>query len=158
MPREYGLQLWPVVSNNVLRKWRSSYAGVTRESSSSISNPRRWRKRGRQTPSVITITRYEGKIQQRWKDAISMEKYMEKDKTDYGIFYSVCLVSHAGKVPLKIIARRFRVYCKINSLLSEEQNGFLPFRTIIDMRFVVRRLQELGRKAGVLLFFRFIDI
>ena len=36
--------------------------------------------------------------------------------------------------------------------------GFARFRSTIDMMFVVRRLQEVGQKAGVPLFLCFIDI
>ena len=42
--------------------------------------------------------------------------------------------------------------------MPEEQSGFCPFRSTMDMMFVVRRLQELGRKEGVTLFLCFMDI
>ena len=68
------------------------------------------------------------------------------------------VVSHAGKVLLKRIARRLSEYCERKGLLPEEQSGFRPPRSTIDMMFVVRRVQELGRKTGVPLFLCFIDI
>ena len=67
-------------------------------------------------------------------------------------------MSHAGKVLLKMIARRLSEYCERNEVLSEGQSGFRPFRSTIDMMFVVRQLQELGQKAGVPLFLCFVDI
>ena len=67
-------------------------------------------------------------------------------------------MSHAGKVLLKVVARRPSVYCEAKGLLPEEQCGFRPNRLTTDMMFVVRRLQEIGRKAGVSLFMCFIDL
>ena len=63
-------------------------------------------------------------------------------------------MSHAGKVLLKVVARRLSAYCEAKGLLPEEQCGFRP----TDMMFVVRRLQEVGRKAGVSLHMCFIDL
>ena len=58
---------------------------------------------------------------------------------------------------LKVVARRLSAYCEAKGLLPEEQCGFRPNRSTTDMMFVVRRLQEIGRKAGVSLFMCFID-
>lgn len=62
-------------------------------------------------------------------------------------------MSCAGKVLLKVVARRLVEYCKRKGLLPEEQSGFPPFRLTTDMVFVVRRLQKLGQKTRVQLFF-----
>ena len=43
-------------------------------------------------------------------------------------------------------------------MLPEEQCGFRPDRSTTDMMFVGRRLQEIGRKAGVSLLMCFIDL
>ena len=48
-------------------------------------------------------------------------------------------------------------YCEAKGLLLEEQCGFGPDCSTTDMMFVVRRLQGIGRKAGVPLFMCFID-
>ena len=56
-----------------------------------------------------------------------------------------------------MVARRLSVYCEAKGLFPEEQCGFRPNRSTTDMMFVVRRLQEIGRKAGVSLFMCFID-
>ena len=64
-------------------------------------------------------------------------------------------MSHAaGKVLLKGVARRLSAYCEVKGLLPEEQCGFRPNHSTTDMIFVVRRLQEIGRKAGVSRFMR----
>ena len=70
----------------------------------------------------------------------------------------ISLVSHAGKVFLKVVARRLGAYCEAKGLLPDEQCRFQPNRSTTDMMFVVRRLQEIGRKAGVSLFMCFIDL
>ena len=67
-------------------------------------------------------------------------------------------MSHVGKVLLKVVARRLSAYCEAKGLLPEKQCGFRPDRSTTDMIFVVRRLQEVGRKAGVSLFMCFIDL
>ena len=67
-------------------------------------------------------------------------------------------MSHAGKVLLKVVARRLSAYWEAKGLLPEEQCGFRPNRSTMDMMFVVRRLQEIWRKAGVFLFMCFIDL
>ena len=42
--------------------------------------------------------------------------------------------------------------------MPEEQCGFRPHRSMVDMMFVVRRLQELARKNDNPLFMCFIDL
>ena len=80
------------------------------------------------------------------------------DKTECGNYRGISLLSHAGKVLLQVVARRLGAYCKAKGPLPEEQCGFRPDRSTTDMMFVVRRLQEIGQKAGVSLFMCFIDL
>ena len=80
------------------------------------------------------------------------------DKTECGNYRDISVVSHAGKVRLKVVARRLSAYCEAKGLLPEEQCGFRPDRSTTDMMFVVRRLQEVRRKAGVSLHMCFIDL
>ena len=70
----------------------------------------------------------------------------------------ISLVSYAGKVILKVVTRRLSAYCELMGRLPEEQCGFRPDRSTTDTMFVVRRLQETGRKARVSLFMRFTDL
>ena len=67
-------------------------------------------------------------------------------------------MAHAGKVLLKVIAGRLSDYCQREGILPEEQCGFRPHRSTVDIMFVVRRLQELARKKGTPLFMCFIDL
>ena len=46
----------------------------------------------------------------------------------------------------KVIANRLSNYCEREGILPEEQYGFRPQRSTIDMIFVVRRLHPPGAK------------
>ena len=76
----------------------------------------------------------------------------KKDRTECGNYRCIALVAHAGKILLKIIARRLRQYCQGVGVLSEEQSGFRPNRSTTDMIFVIRELQELARKKQIPLY------
>ena len=67
-------------------------------------------------------------------------------------------MAHAGKILLKVIASRLSDYCEREGILPEEQCGFRPHRSTVDMIFVVRRLQELARKKDAPLCMCFIDL
>ena len=108
---------------------------------------------------LTTLIWREGKVpqQQQWKDAVITVLQKKGGKTKCGNYCGISLVSHAGKLPLKVVARRLSAYFVVE-VLSEEQFGLRPDRSTTDMMFVVRRLQEVGRKAGVSLFMCFIDL
>ena len=69
----------------------------------------------------------------------------KKDRTDCNSNIGVSLVVHAGEVLLKIVSSCLSNYCETEGLLPEEQCGYRPARSMIDMFSVVRRLKELGR-------------
>ena len=99
-----------------------------------------------------------GDVPQQWKDAIIKVLYKSKDRTECGNYRDISLVAHAGKILLKIIARRLSDYCERLGVLLEEQSGFRPNRSTTDMMFVIRRLQELARKKRIPLYVCFIDL
>ena len=84
--------------------------------------------------------------------------HKKKDRTECGNYRGISLVAHAGKILLKIIARRLSDYCERLGVLPEEQSGFRPNRSTTDMMFVIRRLQELARKKRIPLYVCFIDL
>ena len=86
---------------------------------------------------------------QQWKGAIIMVFHKEKDRTECGNYRGISLAAHAGKVLLKIIARRLSEYCERMGILPEEQGGFRPNRSTTDMMFVVRRLQGAGAEETI---------
>ena len=105
-----------------------------------------------------TLIWREGKVSPQWKDAAITVLHKNGDKTKCGNYRGISLVSHAGKVLLKVVARRLSAHFEAKGLLPEEQCGFRRDRSTTDMMFVVHRLQEIGRKAGVSLFMCFIDL
>ena len=109
-------------------------------------------------PPTHQFILHEGKVPQQWKDAVNTVLHTKGDKTQYRNYRGISLLSHAGKVLLKVVARRLSAYCEAKGLLPEEQCGFRLNHSTTDMTFVVRRLHEIGRKAGVSLFMCFIDL
>ena len=90
---------------------------------------------------LTTLIWRERKAQQ-WKDAVITVLRKKSDKTECGNYRGISLVLHAGKVLLKVVARRLCAYCEAKGLLLEEQCGFRPGRSTTGMMFVVCRLQE----------------
>ena len=93
---------------------------------------------------------------QQWKYVIITVLRKKKDRTECGNYRGISLVAHAGKVLLKIIARRLSEYCKRVGILPEERNCSRRNRPTPDMTFVIRRLQKLARKKRIPLYVRFI--
>ena len=98
------------------------------------------------------------KVPQQSKYAIVMVLHKKKDGTECGNYRGILQVAHAGKILLKIIARRINEYGERVGILPEEQSGFRPNRSTTDMMFVIRRLQELARKKRTPLYVCFIDL
>ena len=63
---------------------------------------------------------------QQRKYAIIMVLRKNKDRTKCGNYRGISLVAHAGKILLKIIARRLseNQYCERVGILPEKQSGF----------------------------------
>lgn len=99
-----------------------------------------------------------GEVPQKWKDAVIKVLHKKGDRTECSNYRGISLVSHAGKILLKVVASRLSASCEENHLLPEEQHGFRPQRSTVDMLFVMRRLQELGRKVGTPIFLCFVDL
>ena len=68
------------------------------------------------------------------------------------------LLPTQAKVLLKMVASRLSNYCEAKGILPERKCGFRQVRSTIDMLFVVRRLQELGRARKIPLYMCFIDL
>ena len=66
----------------------------------------------------------QGKVPQQWKYAVITVLHKKGDKMECGNYRGISLVSHAGKVLLKVVARRLSAYCEEKGLLPEEQSGF----------------------------------
>ena len=75
-----------------------------------------------------------------------------------GNYRGISLVAHAGKVLLKVVASRLSHYCEREGILPEEQSGFRPHRSTLDMLFAIQRLHELARKKSTAVFACFVDL
>ena len=82
--------------------------------------------------------------------------HKKKDKTEYGSYRGISLVAHAGKLLLKVIAGRPGDCCEWTGVVPEEQCGLKPHRSMVDMMFVLPRLQEPASKRDTPLFMCFI--
>ena len=71
--------------------------------------------------------------------------HKRKYKTECGN-HRISPAAHAGKVHNKVIAGRLGDYCEGENILPEEQCGFRPQRSTVDVMFVVQRLLDLARK------------
>ena len=81
----------------------------------------------------LTTLIWNGKVPQQWKDAVVTVLHKNGDKTECGKYRGISLVSHAGKILLKVVARRLSAYCEAKGLLPEEQCGFRPDRSTTNM-------------------------
>ncbi len=106
---------------------------------------------------VVKVWKKE-EVPQKWKDASIVVLYKKKDRTVCDNYRGISLTAHAGKVLLKIVAMRLGGYAEETGLLPEEQCGFRPRRSTLDMLFVIRMLQEFGREKYIPLFVCFIDL
>ena len=75
-----------------------------------------------------------------------MVLHRKNKRTECGNYRGVCLVAHAGKLLLQVIARRLSGYREREDIMPGKQFGFRPKRSVVNMMFVVRCLQELARK------------
>ena len=83
----------------------------------------------------------------------------KSDQSDCNNFRGISLVSHSGKVLLKIVANHLKDFYEAQQILPEEQGGFRQARFTIDMLLlVVHRLQEMGRRRKIPLYMWFVDL
>ena len=107
---------------------------------------------------IIVAVWMTGEVPQEWKDATIKAPHKKKDRTECSNYRGLSLVAYAGKVLLKTVANRLGDFCEEAGILPEEQCGFRPQRSTTGMMFVVRRLQELGRRSNTSLEICFIDL
>ena len=86
---------------------------------------------------IIVAVRRAGGVPQQSKYATIKVLHKKKDRTEGGNYRGISFVAHAGKVLLKVIACRLSDCCERENILPEEQCGFRPQRSTVDMMFVV---------------------
>ena len=92
---------------------------------------------------------------QQWKYLTELRCFTRRTIGQSVIYYRG---SRRHSTLLKDIAGRLSDYCERENILPEEQRGFRPQRSTVDMMFVVRRLQELARKKDTPLNLSFNDL
>ena len=78
-----------------------------------------------------------GEVPQQWKDATIKFLDKKKGRSDCNNYRGISLVAQSGKVLLKMVASRLSNYYEAKGILPEEQCGFRPTRSTIDMLFVL---------------------
>ena len=84
------------------------------------------------------------------KYAIISVLHKNSGRKGCGKYRGISLVAYAGKVLLKIIARRLSEYWERMGVLPWGQSGCRPNCSITDMMFVIHGLRELARKNNFL--------
>ena len=65
---------------------------------------------------LTTLIWREGKVPLQWKDAVITVLHKKGDTTECGNYRGISLVSHAGKILLKVVTRRLSAYCEAKGL------------------------------------------
>ena len=99
-----------------------------------------------------------GEVPQQWKDATIKVLYRKSGRSNCNTYRGISLLSDVGKVLIKIVANRLSDYCEAHGILPDEQCGFQPERSTVDMLLVVRRLQELARRRRIPLYMCYVDL
>ena len=82
-----------------------------------------------------------GSVPQAWKDASVVTIYKKGDRTDYGNYRGISLLSIAGKIFARILLSRVSTHITPR-VVPETQRGFRDNRNIVDMIFCLRQLQK----------------
>ena len=107
-------------------------------------------------PFILVEVWNGGEVPQQWKDATIKVLYKKSDRSNSNNYTEISLLSHAGKVLLKIVANRLSDYCEAHGILTDEQCGFRSERSTVNMLFEVRRLQELARRRRIPLYSMYV--
>jgi len=82
-----------------------------------------------------------GSVPQAWKDAIIVTIYKKGDRTDFGNYKEIFILSIAGKIFARILLSRLSTHITPD-VVPETQCGFRGNRSTVDMTFCLRQQQE----------------
>ena len=82
-----------------------------------------------------------GSVPQAWKDASIVTIYKKGDRTDFGNYRGISLLSIAGKIFARILLNRLSNHIT-PGVVPETQCGLRGNRSTVDMIFGLRQLQE----------------
>ena len=90
---------------------------------------------------LITIAWEVISVPQAWKDASTVTIYKKGDRTDYGNYRGISLLSISGKIFARILLNRLSTHIT-PQVVPETQCGFRGNWSTVDMIFCLRQLQE----------------
>ncbi|CAM9417318.1 unnamed protein product [Sphacelaria rigidula] len=107
---------------------------------------------------IVSAVWTSGEVPQEWKGVTIIMLHNKQARTQCSNFRGISLVAYTAKVLLKVVANRLGEFCEEIDVFPKEQCGFRRQRSTIDMMFVVRRLQELGRASNIPISMCFINL
>lgn len=105
---------------------------------------------------VMRVIWNEKKTPEDWKKRLIVPIFKKGSRKECKNYRGVTLIPHCAKVYEKILESRIRA--KVEKELREEQYGFRPGRSTVDLIFSVRQLQEHHYEFGEDLLIIFLDI
>ena len=105
---------------------------------------------------LITNAWEMGYVPQAWKDASIVTIYKKGDRTDFGNYRGISLLSIAGKIFARILLNRLSTHIT-PEVIPETQCGFRGSRSTVGMVFCLRQLQEKSIEHDRLLYMVFVD-
>ena len=106
---------------------------------------------------ILCLCWSEGEVPQDMRDANIVTLYKNKgDRGDCNNYRGISLLSVVGKVFARVVLKRLQVLAE--QVYHESQRGFRANRSITDMVFSLKQLQEKCRKQRQPLFVAFIDL
>ena len=105
---------------------------------------------------LITNAWEVGSVPQAWKDASIVIIYKKSDGTDCGNYRGMSLLSIAGRIFARILLNRQPHTTRLLQVVPETQCSFRGNRSIVDMRFCLRQLQEKSIEQNRSLYMVFI--
>ena len=105
---------------------------------------------------VMRVIWKEKKTPEDWKKGLIVPIFKKGSRKECRNYRGVTLIPHCAKIYEKILESRIRA--KVERKLREEQYGFRPGRSTVDLIFSVRQLQEHHYEFGEDLLMAFLDI
>jgi hypothetical protein len=93
-----------------------------------------------------------------WRSALIKMLFKKGDKTSCDNYRTISLLSHVGKIPAKIIAKRLAKYLERIKQLPESQCAFREGRSTLDMIYIARMLCEMGYICNKDIYTCYIDL
>ena len=105
---------------------------------------------------LITNAWEVGSVPQAWKAASIVTIYKKGDRTDYGNYRRISLLSIAGKIFARILLNRLPTHIT-PEVVPDAQSGFRGNRSTVDMIYCLRQLREKCSEQDRPLYIVFVD-